>query len=402
MIDFSMPTELEDLKQRTETFIRDKIIPFENDDRQGPHGPSDDLRVELNGLAKEAGLFVPHVSKEFGGLGLDHRGKAIVFEAAGYSHLGPTALHIFAPDEGNMHMMEVVANQAQKEKWLRPLAAGDTRSAFLMTEPANGAGSDPNMLATEAVRDGDDYVINGRKWLVTGARGATLGIIMARTRDKIEGGKGATMFLTDMSRKGIDIIRDLDTLDRGFTGGHSEIELNNVRIPATDILGELDEGYKYAQVRLAPARLTHCMRWLGQMNRSYDVALDYAAKREGFGQLIGHHEGIGFQLADSEMDIHTSRLVIWQAAWALDQGSDGRQETSIAKVLCSEAAGRVVDRALQILGGMGITGDTVVERIYRDVRPFRIYDGPSEVHRWALAQRAMSRQRRKNERSAAE
>lgn len=401
MIDFSLPQELIDLKERTDAFIRDKIIPFEKDPRQGAHGPTDDLRIELNALAKDAGLFVPHVSPEFGGLGLDHRGKAIVFEAAGYSPLGPTALHIFAPDEGNMHMLEVVASKPQKERWLRPLAAGDIRSSFLMTEP-DGAGSDPAMLATTAIRDGEDYVINGRKWLITGARGAGLGIIMARTSDTVERGRGATMFLTEMSREGIEIMRDLDTLDRGFTGGHSEVNLNNVRIPASDILGEVDEGYRYAQVRLGPARLTHCMRWLGAMKRCHDVAVDYAARREAFGKLIGHHEGVGFQLADNEMDIHTARLTIWQAAWALDNGSDGRQETGMAKVLCSEAAGRVVDRSLQVLGGMGITGDTIVERIYRDVRPFRIYDGPSEVHRWSIAERLMRDQRKKNERPAAE
>lgn len=395
MIDFSLPQELLDLKQRTAAFIRDQIIPYENDRRQGEHGPSDELRLELNALAKKAGLFVPHVSKEFGGLGLDHRGKAVVFEEAGYSPLGPIALHIFAPDEGNMHMLEVVASKTHKERWLRPLAAGDIRSAFLMTEP-DGAGSDPSMLATTAVRDGQDYVINGRKWLITGARGAGLGIIMARTGATVERGRGATMFLTPMDRKGIEIIRDLDTLDRGFTGGHSEVLLNNVRIPAADILGEVDEGYRYAQVRLGPARLTHCMRWLGAMRRAHDVALNYAARREAFGKLIGHHEGVGFQLADNEMDIHTARLTIWHAAWALDNGSDGRQETAIAKVLCSEAAGRVVDRSLQILGGKGITNDTVVARIYRDVRPFRIYDGPSEVHRWAIAERLMREQRKKN------
>ncbi|HCO90580.1 MAG TPA: acyl-CoA dehydrogenase, partial [Alphaproteobacteria bacterium] len=233
-------------------------------------------------------------------------------------------------------------------------------------------------------------------WLITGARGAGLGIIMARTGDKVEHGRGATMFLTDMDRAGIEIVRDLDTLDRGFTGGHSEILLNDVRIPASDILGEIDEGYRYAQVRLGPARLTHCMRWLGAMNRAHDTAVAYAARREGFGRLIGHHEGVGFQLADNEMDIHMARLVIWQAAWALDNGSDGRQETAMAKVLCSEAAGRVVDRSLQVLGGLGITSDTVVSRIYRDVRPFRIYDGPSEVHRWSIAERLMRQQRKKN------
>ena len=381
-MDFTLPPELVELQERTREFIRDEIIPYENDPRQERHGPTDDLRRELNARAKAAGLLTPHVSKEFGGLGLSHVGKAVVFEEAGYSVLGPLAMNISAPDEGNMHMMEVVATPEQKERWLRPLASGDIRSCFCMTEPPPGAGSDPAALSTTAVRDGDDYVIDGTKWFTTGAVGAGFAIIMARGEDG-----QATMFLSDMDRPGIRIERVMDTMDQGFPGGHAVVRFEGLRVPASDILGEPGKGFRYAQVRLAPARLTHCMRWLGSARRAQDIALDYAARRQAFGKSLAQHEGVGFMLADNSMDIHTSRLTIWHTAWVLDQGERANTESSIAKVVCSEAIFRTVDRCVQILGGVGVTGEALVERIFREVRGFRIYDGPSEVHRWSLAQK---------------
>jgi acyl-CoA dehydrogenase len=381
-MDFSIPPELSDLQDRTRAFIRDKIIPLEGDVRQERHGPTDELRRELNALAKEAGLLAPHVAKEYGGLGLGHVGRAIVFEEAGYSVLGPLAMNLSAPDEGNMHLMEVVATAEQKERWLRPLASGAIRSCFCMTEPPPGAGSDPAALLTTAVRDGDDYVIEGTKWFTTGAVGAGFAIIMAKGED----GR-ATMFLADMDQPGIRIPRVMDTLDQGFAGGHAVVEFDGLRVPAGDVLGAVGEGFRYAQVRLAPARLTHCMRWLGAARRAQDIAVSYAAKREAFGKPIAQHEGIGFMLADNDMDIRTSRLTIWHTAWLLDQGERAGTESSIAKVVCSEAIWRVADRCVQVLGGVGVTGETMVERIFREVRGFRIYDGASEVHRWSLAQK---------------
>ncbi len=381
-MDFSIPPELSDLQDRTRAFIRDKIIPLEGDVRQERHGPTDELRRELNALAKEAGLLAPHVAKEYGGLGLGHVGRAIVFEEAGYSVLGPLAMNLSAPDEGNMHLMEVVATAEQKERWLRPLASGAIRSCFCMTEPPPGAGSDPAALLTTAVRDGDDYVIEGTKWFTTGAVGAGFAIIMAKGED----GR-ATMFLADMDQPGIRIPRVMDTLDQGFAGGHAVVEFEGLRVPVGDVLGAVGEGFRYAQVRLAPARLTHCMRWLGAARRAQDIAVSYAAKREAFGKPIAQHEGIGFMLADNDMDIRTSRLTIWHTAWLLDQGERAGTESSIAKVVCSEAIWRVADRCVQVLGGVGVTGETMVERIFREVRGFRIYDGASEVHRWSLAQK---------------
>lgn len=384
-MDFSLPTHLTDLQQATRKFIAEKIIPLENDPRQSSHGPDESLRRELVGLAKQEGLLTPHASTEMGGLGLSHVGKAVVFEEAGYSWLGPTALNIHAPDEGNIHLMEAVATPAQKERWLRPQVQGKIRSCFGMTEPAPGAGADPSMLTTTARLDGDHYVINGQKWFITGANGADYAIIMARMEDG-----SATMFLSDMNREGILLERNMDAMDRCFTGGHGVLRFDDLRVPAADVLGELGKGFRYAQVRLAPARLTHCMRWLGQARRAHDIAVAYAVRRQAFGKPLAEHEGVGFMLADNDIDLQTARLHIWHTAWLLDQGEKCNFESSRAKVACSEALWRIVDRCVQILGGQGVTGETAVMRIFTDMRAFRVYDGPSEVHRWSMARKIVN------------
>src|SRR5579862_8671272 len=381
-MDFHVPTELKDLQARIKAFIAEQVIPLESDAGRTPHGPSEALRRTLVDRARGAGLLSPHVAREYGGLALSHVGRAIAFEEAGYSLLGPVALNVFAPDEGNMHLLEAVARPEHKERWLRPLAAAEIRSCFCMTEPAPGAGSDPSMLATTATRDGDHYVINGSKWFITGAQGASVAIIMAKTGDE-----GATMFLAAMNAPGIKVERAMNSLDACFPGGHGVVRFDDLRVPAADILGEAGKGFKYAQVRLSPARLTHCMRWLGAVRRAHDIAVGYARHREAFGQIIGAHEGVGFMLADNEMDMHVARLAIWHCAWLLDRGDLGLHESSRAKVIVSEAAWRVADRCVQILGGQGVTGETEVARIFSDLRAFRIYDGPSEVHRWSMAKR---------------
>jgi acyl-CoA dehydrogenase len=380
-MDFNLPDDLRALQERTRRFIADEILPLEKEVPRDAHGPSDALRRELVGRARAAGLLTPHASREMGGLGLNHIGKAVVFEEAGYSWLGPVALNIHAPDEGNIHLLEEVATAAQKERWLRPQVAGRTRSCFAMTEP-DGAGSDPAMLQTLAVRDGDDFVITGRKWFITGAEGADYVIVMARMEDG-----SATMFLADMDAPGIRLERQMEAMDACFTGGHGVLAFEGLRVPAADVLGEVGQGFRYAQVRLAPARLTHCMRWLGQARRAHDVALAYARRRVAFGKPLAEHEGVGFMLADNDIDLHTARLHIWHTAWLLDQGGRGNFESSRAKVTCSEAQWRVVDRCVQILGGQGVTAETPVMRIFMDLRAFRIYDGPNEVHRWSMARR---------------
>ena len=383
-VDFELTPDLAALQGRVRAFIADQVVPFEADARRTAHGPTDELRRELIERARNAGVLSPHVAREYGGLALSHVARAVVFEEAGYSPLGPIALNVAAPDEGNMHLLEAVATPAQKERWLRPLATGTIRSCFCMTEPAPGAGSDPSMLATTAERDGDNYVINGGKWFITGAHGAAFAIVMANAKDA-----GATMFLSDMRAPGIVVERSLETLDRGFPGGHGVVRFDRLRVSDADILGELGQGFRYAQVRLSPARLTHCMRWLGAARRAHDIAVGYASRRQAFGKTIGEHEGIGFMLADNEIDLHLSRLVVWHCAWVLDQGDLALAESSRAKVTVSEAVWRVADRCVQTLGGQGVTGETMVARIFADMRAFRIYDGPSEVHRWSMAKRIL-------------
>ncbi len=381
MVDFTRTARELDLEARTHAFIRDVVIPRERDPRQGAHGPAPEFVNELRAAAREAGLLAPQAAVEWGGQGLSHRETATVLRASGYSLLGPVAMNCMAPDEGNMHLLDRVATDEQKARFLAPLVAGEVRSAFLMTEPDGGAGSDPSMMTTVARRDGDDHVIDGRKWLITGAVGAAFGIVMART------GERATMFLTPMDAPGIHIERVLDTLDHAIPGGHSVIRLEGLRVPAANVLGELDAGFRYAQVRLAPARLTHCMRWWGAARRAHDIAVDYACRRQAFGKPLIEHEGVGFMLARNEVELRQTELLIDYTAWTLDQGARGTTESSIAKLACSEAYFQIVDRCVQVLGGLGITGDTEVARIFSEIRAFRIYDGPTEVHLWSLARR---------------
>jgi acyl-CoA dehydrogenase len=390
-VDFALTPDLLALQARIRAFIADEIIPLESDARRTRHGPTEEFRRELIEKARSAGLLAPHVAREYGGLALSHVGRAVAFEEAGYSPLGPIALNVFAPDEGNMHLLEAIGTPAQKERWLRPLAAGAIRSCFCMTEPPPGAGSDPSMLATLATRDGDGYTIDGGKWFITGADGAAFAIIMANVE-----GAGATMFVSDMNASGIVLERSMASLDECFPGGHGVVRFDGVHVPADAVLGALGKGLRNAQVRLSPARLTHCMRWLGAVRRAHDVAVEYARRRHAFGKRIGDHEGVGFMLADNEMDMHVARLAIWHCAWVLDRGELALHESSRAKVIVSEAAWRVADRCVQVLGGQGVTGETVVARIFADLRAFRIYDGPSEVHRFSIARRILRGERRDN------
>ncbi len=388
MIDFNLTDEQQSLSDRTRAFVTEKIIPYEKDLRVTTHGPTDELRLELNELAREAGLFAPHVAEKWGGMGLNHTDMAIVFEAAGYSPLGPVALHCAAPDEGNMNLLAKVATPEQQETYLKPLASGETRSCFNMTEPG-GAGSDPTMLETTAVPDGNHFVINGRKWFITGANGAAFTIIMAHVPDGHGMQSGPTMFLAPMDADGICIERSQETMDSSFTGGHGQVVFDDLRVPAASVLGEVGEAFRYVQVRLSPARLTHCMRWLGGASRAHDIATEYARNRKAFGKTLGEHEGVGFMLADNEIDLQQSRLMTWWTARELDEGSKARHESSMTKVAVSEALFRVTDRCVQILGGLGMTEDTMVNQMFREIRGFRIYDGPSEVHRWAIARRIL-------------
>ena len=393
-MDNTVPGDVAELAKRTTEFIRDVVMPVELEVAGVIHNAPDELRRSLQQQAAEAGLLAPHVPKEWGGCGLDVRGQSVVFEEAGYSLLGPLALNCAAPDEGNMHLLERVANEEQKEQYLRPLAAGEIRSTFAMTEPAPGAGSDPAMLTTAATKVDGGWRIDGRKWFISGARGAGFAICMARTSGAPGDRGGATMFLVDADNPGMRVVRDLDTLDEGLFGGHGEVVFDNCKVGPASVLGELDKGFEYAQVRLAPARLTHCMRWLGLARHAHDISVDWAATRKSFGGVLGDLGMVQQMIADSEIDMAASRALIRQTAAVLDSGAKGGTESSIAKTFVAEAVNRVVDRSVQICGALGISGDVLLSRYLREVRPFRIYDGPSEVHRWAIGRRVVSQRRR--------
>jgi len=364
---------------KVERFVRQEIIPYERDERWGSHGPSDDMVQEMRDRARAAGVLTPHILSD--GAHLTHRATALVLQAAGLSPLGPVAINVSAPDEGNMFLLGRIATPEQKDRFLRPVVEGRARSAFFMTEPAadGGAGSDPSMLKTLARQEGEHWIINGRKAFITGADGARVGIVMAMS------GEGATLFLVDLPNPAIRIERVLDTIDGSMPGGHSIVAIDDLRVPADQILGAPGEGFKYAQVRLAPARLTHCMRWLGACRRAQEIATGYAVRREAFGKLLIDHEGVGFMLADNQIELQQAQLMIDWCAGVLDSGAPGTLESSMTKVSVSEALFRIADRCIQVMGGTGVTRDTVVELIFRELRAFRIYDGPSEVHRWSLA-----------------
>jgi acyl-CoA dehydrogenase len=374
------------LAARTRAFIDIHVIPAEDaSDGDVVAAGGAALRADLQDKARAEGIFAPHAPRSYGGLGLGMEERAPVFEAAGRSLFGPMALNINAPDEGNLHLLEQVASDGQRTRYLEPLARGEQRSAFAMTEPPPGAGSDPSMLTTTARRDGDGWLISGRKKFITGADGAGFLIVMARTGD------AATMFLMPADRPGIRLIRHVTTMDKSMLGGHCEIELIDVRAGESDVLGEVDQGFRYAQVRLGPARLTHVMRWLGAAQRAHEAAVAYVSERSSAGRPLSSHGMVELMIADNEIDLAATRSLLLTACRVLDAGGAGREETSLAKVFGAEALGRVADRAVQMCGGAGVSADLPVARIARELRPFRIYDGPSEVHRTSLARRAVRR-----------
>ena len=388
MIDFEIPDDLAALRDEIRAFVVETIVPFERDPRLTRHGPNEELRSDLVGLARDAGLLTFQAPRRFGGREPSHRDQAVLFEAAGWSTLGPVALNCAAPDEGNMFLLSKIANEDQVQEFLLPVIDGRQRSVFAMTEPG-GAGSDPNQLATEAVFDGSDYVITGRKWLITGADGARTWIIMARFAPNSQGADGPTLFLCDGQTPGIDIERVMDTMDRNYVAGHGVVRFDNLRLPASAVLGEVGQALRYAQLRLTPARLTHCMRWLGAASRAHSIAVEHARTRTGFGKPLGEHQGVGFMLADNEIALQQCRLGIWWACWALDTGAKGRHESSMVKAYVSEELFKVADRCVQILGGMGISDETPVGMIFSDMRAFRLYDGPTEVHKYAIARQVL-------------
>ena len=370
------------IADRVEKFVREIVVPYEKDPRRDHHdGPTDELVFELKDKARQAGVLTPHILPD--GSHLSQQETAIVLARSGLSPLGPLACNTNAPDEGNMYLLGKVGSPQLKERFLKPLVEGRARSAFFMTEPAadGGAGSDPSMMLTTCRPDGNHWVINGRKAFITGADGAKVGIVMAKSDD------GACMFVVDLPDPAIRIERVPNTIDSSMPGGHAVVSIENLRVPSDQMLGNSGEGFKYAQVRLSPARLSHCMRWLGACTRANEIASGYANRRHAFGKTLIDHEGVGFMLADNLIDLKQAELMINWCASVLDSGSLGTSESSMTKVAVSEALMRVADRCVQVMGGTGVTQDTIVEQVFREIRAFRIYDGPTEVHKWSLAKK---------------
>lgn len=385
-----MDVDVDTVVTSTTSFIRSEVVPIDDEhDGDVTAAGGETLRSRLQQRARELGLLSPHGPKDCGGLGLSMTQRAPVFEAAGYSLFGPVALNINAPDEGNIHMLDHIASASQRQRYLEPLVTGVFRSAFAMTEPAPGAGSDPSLLKTDARRVDGGWLINGRKYFITGADGASFYIIMARTSGEIGQAGGATMFLAPADRPGINVVRHIDTMDRSMLGGHCEMTFTDLFVPDEDVLGGVDEGFTYAQVRLGPARMTHVMRWSGAAYRAHEAAVTYAAKRTAFGSKLADQGMAQQMIADNEIDLAATRALLMEACAQLDSGSRAGKATSIAKTFAAEALFRVVDRSMQLCGGLGVSRDLPIAKIARELRPFRIYDGPSEVHRWSIAKRAV-------------
>ena len=382
--------DIADLALRTRSFVREHVLPVDDEfDGDIAAAGGDELRRGLQAAARQAALLSPHAPVDCGGMGLNLSQRATVFEEAGYSLFGPVALNISAPDEGNVHLLALVASPAQRDQFLRPLVLGQSRSAFAMTEPSPGAGSDPSALRSRAVKADGGWLINGHKWLITGADGADFYIVIARTSGESGEAGGATMFLLPADRDGIAVLRHVATVDRAMLGGHCEMTFTNVFAADDEVLGEVDDGMRYAQVRLGPARMTHVMRWTGAAQRAHEAAVNYVSGRKAFGSLLADMGMVQQMIADNEIDLAATRALMMAACSELDAGARASKSTSIAKTFAAEALNRVVDRAVQMCGGAGVSQDLPIAKIARDLRPFRIYDGPSEVHRWSIARRAV-------------
>ena len=384
-MDFTLSPEIEDIRLRVRAFIEEHVLPLEADPAnftEHENIPAERL-APVREKAKKAGLWAPQVPKEFGGMGLPIVGWAAIYEEAARSIFGPLAIHCMAPDDGNMNLLAKAGTPAQKEKWLRPIAEGRVRSAFAMTEPHPGSGSDPGMMLTRAEKKGDRYIIKGHKWFITGAEGAHHFVLMARTSD--EPRRGLTAFLYHKDQPGWRITRRIPIMGPHEHGGHCEIEYDGLEIPEENILLRVGDGLRVTQIRLGPARLTHCMRWLGFAKRCMEIAQEYVAKRQAFGSTLASREGIQIKLGEVAHQIEIGRLLTMHAAWKLDQGDRARKEVSMAKVQVADALHNAADVAIQLNGARGYSKDTILEWIYRYARAARLVDGASEVHKMVLA-----------------
>ncbi|MEM6587340.1 MAG: acyl-CoA dehydrogenase family protein [Pseudomonadota bacterium] len=383
-MEFTLSERTEAYRRRIARFVDEEIMPVE-DDRSNwdDHGniaatPLEALRVK----ARQEGLWCLQLQPETGGKGLDKVGMAVCYEEMNRSIFGPVVFNSAAPDDGTMMVLEKAATPEQKARWLAPMVAGEVRSSFAMTEPHPGGGSDPGMMMTTAQRQGDEYVLNGRKWFITGAEGAAHFILIARTSDDPR--RGLTAFLHHKDDPGWRLERRIGIMGPEEHGGHCELVYENMRLPEDRVLLGEGLGLKLTQMRLGPARLTHCMRWLGLAKRAVEIATDYAQTREGFGIKLADRESIQIKLGDLAMGVEVGRLLVMKAAWTLDQGSFARKEISMAKIHVANLLHKAADTAIQINGARGYSTDTVLEWIYRYARQARLVDGADEVHQMVL------------------
>ncbi len=384
-MDFNLPAETEDIRRRIRAFVETRVMPLEAKPESFDEHENIklDLLDDLRGEVKALGLWAPQMPVERGGLGLSTAAMAVCYEEMGRSIFGPAAFNSAAPDDGNMILLNKVASEAQKEKWLQPIIDGKLRSAFAMTEPAPGAGSDPSSMRTQAVPQGNAWVISGRKWFITGAGIAQHIVLIARTSDDAR--KGLTAFLVDRDQPGWNIARRIPIMGPEEHGGHCEIEIENLQVPDEHRLMAVGDGLKVTQIRLGTARLTHCMRWLGMAKRALEIAALYVAERDSFGAKLQDHEGVQWLLGEAAMGIELGRLLTMKAAAKLDSGDFARKEVSMAKVQVADTLHKAVDTAIQLCGAKGYSKDTPLEWMYRYARQARLVDGASEVHKMVLA-----------------
>ncbi len=383
-MDFQISDEIEQYRKRIAAFVDAHILPLESDpSAYDGHGNIALARLEpLRAKARAEGLWCLQLKPETGGKGLGKIGMAVCYEAMNRSIFGPVVFNSSAPDDGNMMVLEALGTEEQKAEWLAPIVEGKVRSAFAMTEPHPGGGSDPGMIQTRAGKRGSDYIITGRKWFITGAEEASHFILMARTSDDPR--HGLTAFLFHKDQPGWRIVRRIGIMGPEEHGGHCELEFDGLVVHEKNILGGEGRGLKVTQVRLGPARLTHCMRWLGLAKRAVEIAREYAGQREGFGVKLSERESVQMMLGDIAMRIEIGRLLVMKAAWALDHGSFARKEISMAKMHVAKVLHDAADTAIQINGARGYSTDTVLEWIYRYARQARLVDGADEVHKMVL------------------
>ncbi|HXX09463.1 MAG TPA: acyl-CoA dehydrogenase family protein [Pseudolabrys sp.] len=384
-MDFTLTPEIEDLRLRVRAFVEEHVLPLEADPENfTDHENIPEARLaKVREKARKAGLWAPQAPKEFGGMALPIVAWAAIYEESARSIFGPLSIHCMAPDDGNMNLLARAGTLAQKERWLRPLVEGKARSAFAMTEPHPGSGSDPGMMITRAEKKGDRYVIHGRKWFITGAEGAAHHILIARTSNDKR--RGLTAFLHHKDQPGWRIVRRVPIMGPHEHGGHCELEYDGLEIPEENILLNVGDGLRVTQIRLGPARLTHCMRWLGFAKRCMEIAQEYVGRREAFGARLADRENVQVKLGEVAHQIQIGRLLTMHAAWKLDQGSRARKEVSMAKVQVADALNLAADVAIQLNGARGYSKDTILEWIYRYARSAKLVDGASEVHKMVLA-----------------